>query len=71
MSPHPSDAATLVNAKPQPIVLEFHQPREGADFRIVRSSQRPVPKAGDDVWTLRLAPGERADLSYTVSYTDG
>lgn len=65
-----SVTATLVNAKPAPVVLEFHQPRQGDDFQILRASHPHAQKAGDEVFTLRLAPGQRTDLTYTVSVRD-
>jgi hypothetical protein len=58
---------SMTNEKPDPIVLEFHERREGEDFRIVSASQRSVALKGDEVWTFRLRPGERAQLRYTVS----
>jgi hypothetical protein len=65
-----SVAVTVANGKPGPIVLEFHQPRIGRSFAITSASGRPAPKAGDEVWTLRLRPGERAQLSYAMSWRD-
>jgi hypothetical protein len=61
---------SVSNGKPQPIVLEVHQPPVGQNFTIGRASQPSTAKAGDQVWTLRLAAGERAQLSYTASYRD-
>ena len=62
--------ATLVNAKPLPIVLEYRQPPQGADFQVLRASQTPTAKAGDQIWTIRRQPGERAHLRYTVRFHD-
>jgi hypothetical protein len=61
---------SVANGKPQPIVLEVHQPRVGENFTIDGASQPWTAKAGDEVWTLRLAAGERAQLRYTASYRD-
>jgi hypothetical protein len=61
---------SMANEKPDPIVLEFHQRREGEDFRIVSASQRSVALKGDEVWSFRLRPRERAQLRYTVSNRD-
>jgi hypothetical protein len=61
---------SVANGKPLPIVLEVHQPHVGENFTIDRASQPSTAKAGDEVWTLRLAAGERAQLSYTLSYRD-
>jgi hypothetical protein len=60
----------MVNEKPDPIVLEFHQRRERDAFKIVGASQRSVALKGDEVWTFRLRPGERAQLRYAFSYRD-
>ncbi len=65
-----SVTAAVANGKPGPIVLEFHQPRIGRNFTIVSASGTATFKAGDEVWTFRLRPGERARLSYTMSYRD-
>jgi hypothetical protein len=56
------------NDKPVPVVIEYHEPRVGKDFEVTRASRRSVPKAGDEVWTIALKAGERAQLSYRVSY---
>jgi hypothetical protein len=61
---------SMANGKPRSIVLEVHQPRVGQNFAIDRASQPSTAKAGDEVWTLRLAAGERAQLRYTLSYRD-
>jgi hypothetical protein len=65
-----SIAVAVANGKPGPIVLEFHQPRIGRSFTIASASGTSTSKAGDEVWTLRLRPGERAQLSYVISYRD-
>jgi hypothetical protein len=65
-----SMAVAVANGKPGPVVLEFHQPRIGRDFAISGASGLAAAKAGDEVWTLRLRSGERAQLSYTISYRD-
>jgi hypothetical protein len=65
-----SMAVAVANGKPGPVVLEFHQPRIGRDFAISGASGIATAKAGDEVWTLRLRSGERAQLSYTMSYRD-
>lgn len=59
---------SVSNGKPLPIVLEIHQPPEGQNFTIDKESQPSSAKAADRVWTLRLAAGERAQLTYTASY---
>lgn len=56
----------LGNDKPVPITLEYRQPSEGAGFRIVRESRPHTLKDGDIRWTLRLRPGQRAVLRYTM-----
>ncbi|MDB5437368.1 MAG: hypothetical protein JWR47_3625 [Phenylobacterium sp.] len=65
-----SVAVAVANGKPGPIVLEFHQPRIGRNFTIVSASGTATPKAGDEVWTLRLRSGERAQLNYVMTYRD-
>jgi hypothetical protein len=65
-----SVVVAVANGKPGPVVLEFHQPRIGRDFAISGASGTPTAKAGDEVWTLRLRSGERAQLSYTMSFRD-
>ncbi|WP_372784096.1 DUF4139 domain-containing protein [Phenylobacterium sp.] len=63
-------AVSIVNEKPQPAVVEYHEPRIGQDFRIAGASAPSVFKAGDEVWTFRLQPGERTELRYSLSYRD-
>ncbi|MDB5498005.1 MAG: hypothetical protein JWP28_2036 [Phenylobacterium sp.] len=65
-----SVAVAIANGKPGPILLEFHQPRIGRSFAITSASGKPTPKAGDEVWTLRLRSGERAQLNYVMTYRD-
>jgi hypothetical protein len=60
----------LGNDKPVPITLEYRQPREGDNFRIVRESRSHTLKDGDIQWTFRLRPGERAVLRYSMQVTD-
>ena len=56
--------------KPDAVVVEYHEPRIGQDFRVLSASSPPSFKAGDEVWTFRLQPGERAQLTYVISYRD-
>jgi hypothetical protein len=65
-----SVVVAVANGKPGPVVVEFHQPRIGRDFAISAASGTATAKAGDEVWTLRLRSGERARLSYTMSFRD-
>jgi hypothetical protein len=65
-----SVVVAVANGKPGPVVLEFHQPRIGRDFAISAALGTATAKAGDEVWTLRLRSGERAQLSYTMSFRD-
>ena len=63
-------SVAVANDKPQPVTLELREAHIGSDFEIVDASQAPVRQAGDEVWTLRLAPGQHAQLSYTIRYRD-
>jgi hypothetical protein len=67
---HDEERATvevrLGNDKPVPITLEYRQPSMGEGFRIVRESRPHTLKDGDIQWTLRLRPGERAVLRYSM-----
>lgn len=56
----------LGNDKPVPIALEYRQPSEGENFRIVSESQSHTLKDGNVQWTLRLRSGERAVLRYSM-----
>jgi hypothetical protein len=60
----------IENDKPGPIVFEHRQPTEGEDFRLLTASARSALDRGDRVWTLRLAPGQHAQLRYTISRRD-
>ena len=61
-------SASFVNDKPVPITLEYRQGVLGDGFKVIRASRRAGRKDGEAIWTLRLKPGQRADLSYRVSY---
>jgi hypothetical protein len=63
-----SMVVSLSNAKPTPVVLEYREQRGQTDFKVDKSSVRPTTDKGDQVWTLRLAPGQQAQLRYTLSY---
>ena len=57
------------NAKTLPVVVEVRHDRAGASgFAVITESARHGDKAGDPVWRLSLAPGERRTLRYTVEY---
>ncbi len=57
----------IVNDKAVPVTLEVREARSyGPGFRVVRESLRHHSDRGDEVWTVRLAPGERTVLTYTV-----
>jgi hypothetical protein len=60
----------LGNDKPVPITLEYRQPQQGENFRIVHESRAHTLKDGDMQWTFRLKPGERAVLRYSIQVTD-
>ncbi len=61
-------SANFVNDKPIPITLEYRQAVLGDGFKVTRASRRPGKKDGEPIWTFRLAPGERASLTYRMSY---
>jgi len=63
-------AVSVANDKPQPVTFELRQAPIGRNFQILDAAQAPVAKAGDQVWTLHLAPGQHAQLSYTIRYRD-
>lgn len=57
----------IVNDKAVPVTLEVREARSyGPGFKVVRESMRHHSDRGDEVWTVRLAPGERTVLTYTV-----
>ncbi|HKS54105.1 MAG TPA: hypothetical protein VJS12_02400, partial [Steroidobacteraceae bacterium] len=56
----------LGNDKPVPITLEYRQPQQGENFRIVRESRPHTLKDGDMQWTFRLRPGERVTFRYSM-----
>jgi hypothetical protein len=60
----------LGNDKPVPITLEYRQPSDGEDFRIVRESRSHTLKDGDIQWTFQLRPGGRAVLRYSMQRSD-
>lgn len=57
----------IANDKAVPVVVEIREARSyGPGFRIVRESMRHHSDRGDEVWTVKLAPGERKVLTYTL-----
>jgi len=64
-------AVEFENRKPAPVVVQYRHAPYGLDFRVEKESERHGTKAGDVMWTLRLAAGEHRVLRYTVSYKDG
>lgn len=60
----------LGNDKPVPITLEYRQPSEGENFRIVQESHSHTLKEGNAQWTFRLRPGGRAILRYSMQRSD-
>lgn len=60
----------LANAKSVPVTLEYRQASWNGRLVVSNASLRPGRKAGDHVWTLTLAPGERTELSYRLSAKD-
>lgn len=71
---HPENRLTvevrLGNDKPVPITLEYRQPSTGESFRIVSENRSHTLKYGAPQWTLRLRPGERAVLRYSMQASD-
>ena len=61
-------SVSLVNAKPVPVTVEYRQAIEGRDFRVVTETQPHGGKAGEPLWTLKLAPGQKAELRYLFRY---
>ena len=61
-------SVAFADDKPEPVTVEFHQAPVGTGFTLAEASQPAVMKAGDQVWTLRLRPGGRAQLSYTIRF---
>jgi hypothetical protein len=53
------------NDKPTPIVLEVRHPAQG-NARVVSQSKRHSLRGGDFLWSLRLRPGQREVLRYTL-----
>jgi hypothetical protein len=53
------------NDKPIPIVLELRHPARG-NVRVVSQSKRHSLRGGDFLWSLRLRPGQREVLRYTL-----
>lgn len=60
----------LGNDKPVPVTLECRQPSQGRDFRIVSESHSHTFKDGNIQWTLRLRPGARAVLRYSMQRSE-
>lgn len=60
----------LGNDKPVPVTLEYRQPSEGENFRIVSESHAHILKEGTSQWTFRLRPGGRAILRYSMQRSD-
>ncbi|HEU4603967.1 MAG TPA: hypothetical protein VFS24_18470, partial [Steroidobacteraceae bacterium] len=55
----------FANDKPVPVVIEYRQPLI-EDLQVLRESKHHTMKDGDLLWRLRLKPGERDLLTYTV-----
>jgi hypothetical protein len=62
--------ADFANDKPEPVVIEYRQAPYQESFRIKSASRRAGTKNGDPIWTIRLKPGERASLTYKLTYKD-
>ena len=60
----------LGNDKPVPVTLEYRQPSERENFRIVSESHSHILKEGTTQWTFRLRPGGRAILRYSMQRSD-
>lgn len=60
----------LGNDKPVPVTLEYRQPSERENFRIVSESHSHILKEGTSQWTFRLRPGGRAILRYSMQRSD-
>jgi hypothetical protein len=59
----------VANDKPVPIVLELsHSIAVAQDFHVSVESQRHTQKDGMPMWTIKLKPGERVTLSYSVEH---
>jgi hypothetical protein len=56
------------NDKPTPIVLEVRHPASG-NVRVLSQSKRHSREGGDFLWSLRLRPGQREVLRYTLEKT--
>lgn len=57
----------IANDKSVPVLVEIREARAyGPGFRIIRESMRHHSDRGYEVWAVRLAPGERKILTYTV-----
>ncbi|HEU4653851.1 MAG TPA: hypothetical protein VFS47_07680, partial [Steroidobacteraceae bacterium] len=59
----------FANDKPVPVAIEYRQ-RLVEDLQVIRESKRHTLKNGDLLWRLRLKPGERTVLAYTVRVSD-
>ena len=60
----------IANDKPERVTLEYRQVRHRESMRVTDASRRAGEKNGEPLWTFRLAPGERATLTYTLTYRD-
>lgn len=60
----------ISNDKPVAIIVEYRHPGDAESFRVVRESRRHEMKHGGPQWTLRLKPGARAVLRYTIRQAD-
>lgn len=58
------------NDKPVAAVVEYRHPGDLESFRIVRESRRHTMKNGHPQWTLKLKPGAREVLRYTLRHVD-
>jgi hypothetical protein len=63
-------AVVFENDKPGPIVLEHRQSTDGQDWKLETASAPSAFDKGDRVWTFRLAPGQKARLTYVMSERD-
>lgn len=57
------------NDKTTPIVLEIRHLTSGENVRVVSQSRRHSLKGRDFLWSLRLQPGQREVLRYTLEKT--
>jgi len=63
-------AVSFENDKPQPITLEHRQSAGAQEFNLVSASAPSTLDRGDRVWTFRLGPGQKAQLTYVMTERD-